>query len=95
MVEYVPQWSLVMAKNNEIYVERREQGDYAVRRPGSERASDVLPTQRRAIERAGEIAPTLQSMSSGSAIRKPEAATNIGILDCRGRRKPVMSTQSV
>jgi hypothetical protein len=48
---------LSMAKKNEIYVERREQGDYAVRRPGSERASDVLPTQQLAIERAAEIAP--------------------------------------
>jgi hypothetical protein len=40
-----------------IYVERRPQGDYAVRRPNSERASDVLPTQREAIERAKELAP--------------------------------------
>jgi hypothetical protein len=46
-----------MTKKNEIYVERREQGDYAVRRPGSERASDVLPTQQQAIERAAKIAP--------------------------------------
>jgi hypothetical protein len=41
----------------EIFVERRDEGDYAVRRPNSERASDVLPTQAEAIERAGEIAP--------------------------------------
>ena len=46
-----------MAKNS-LYVERREQGDYAVRRPGSERASAVLPTQSQAIERAREISPT-------------------------------------
>jgi hypothetical protein len=45
-----------MAKN-ELYIERREQGDYAVRRPGSERASAILPTQSRAIERAREINP--------------------------------------
>jgi hypothetical protein len=45
-----------MAKN-EIYVERRPEGDYAVRRPGSERASAVEPTQRQAIGRAKEIAP--------------------------------------
>jgi hypothetical protein len=45
-----------MAKN-ELYIERREQGDYAVRRPGSERASAILPTQARAIERAREINP--------------------------------------
>jgi hypothetical protein len=45
-----------MAKK-EIFVERRPQGDYAIRRPGSERASGVEPTQAEAIERAGEIAP--------------------------------------
>lgn len=45
---------VVMANKNH-YVERRPQGDYAVRKPGSERASDVLPTQRAAIERAKEL----------------------------------------
>jgi hypothetical protein len=39
----------------QIFVERREQGDYAVRRPNSQRASDVLPTQKDAIERAREL----------------------------------------
>lgn len=43
--------------DDKIFVERRDQDDYAVRRPNSERASDVLPTQAEAIERAGEIAP--------------------------------------
>jgi hypothetical protein len=38
-----------------MYVERRAAGDYAVRRANSERASDVLPTQRDAIERAREL----------------------------------------
>jgi hypothetical protein len=45
-----------MAKK-EIFVERRPQGDYAIRRPGSEMASGIEPTQADAIERAGEIAP--------------------------------------
>ena len=45
-----------MAKD-ELYIERREQGDYAVRKPGSERASAVLPTQAAAIERAREMNP--------------------------------------
>lgn len=46
------------SKNSgQLYVERRPQGDYAVRRPGSERASDVLSTQREAIERAKELEP--------------------------------------
>ncbi len=43
-----------MAKD-ELFVERRPQGDYAVRRGGSERASAVEPTQAEAIERAKEI----------------------------------------
>lgn len=38
-----------------IFVEQRPQGDYAVRRPNSERASAVLPTQGQAIERAREL----------------------------------------
>ena len=40
-----------------LFVERRAQGDYAVRRPGSERASGVKPTQAGAIARAREIDP--------------------------------------
>jgi uncharacterized protein YdaT len=40
-----------------IYIERREGGDYAVRRAGSERASDVKPTQKEAIERAKDLEP--------------------------------------
>ena len=35
-----------------IFVERRPEGDYAIRKPNSERASDVRPTQSEAIERA-------------------------------------------
>lgn len=41
--------------SKKIFVERRPEGDYAVRRPNSERASDVLPTQREAIERAKQL----------------------------------------
>jgi Uncharacterized protein conserved in bacteria (DUF2188) len=33
------------------------QGDYAVRKPGSERASAVQPTQGKAIDRARELNP--------------------------------------
>jgi hypothetical protein len=40
-----------------VFIERREQGDYAVRKPGSERASAILPTQAEAIERAREMHP--------------------------------------
>jgi len=40
-----------------LFIERRDQGDYAIRRPNSERASDVRPTQAQAIERAREMEP--------------------------------------
>jgi len=42
-----------------IYVERRPQGDYAVRRAGSERASAVERTQSEAIERARQLNPNV------------------------------------
>ncbi len=40
-----------------IYVERRGNREYAVLKPGAERASAILPTQAAAIERAKEISP--------------------------------------
>jgi hypothetical protein len=40
-----------------IFVERRDQGDYAVRRANADRASAVEPTQAAAIERARELEP--------------------------------------
>ena len=43
--------------NDRLFVERRPQGDYAIRRPNSERASAVSPTQGEAIERARELNP--------------------------------------
>jgi len=46
-----------MAKK-EIYIERTQQGDFAVQRPGSERASALEQTQAGAIGRAKQIAPT-------------------------------------
>jgi Uncharacterized protein conserved in bacteria (DUF2188) len=45
-----------MAKN-ELYIEQREEGDYAVRKPGSERASAILPTQAKAIKQARKMNP--------------------------------------
>jgi len=38
-----------------IFVERRDQCDYAVRKPNSERASGIAPTQAEAIEMARKI----------------------------------------
>ena len=40
-----------------LYIEKRETGDYAVRRPGFERASATAPTQKEAIERARQLNP--------------------------------------
>jgi hypothetical protein len=40
-----------------IYVEQQPDGGYAVRRPGTARASAVEPTQAKAIERARELNP--------------------------------------
>jgi hypothetical protein len=40
-----------------IYVERRAEGDFAVRRADSHRASAVEPTQKKAIEKARQIEP--------------------------------------
>ena len=45
-----------------LFVEKRPQGDFAVRRPNSERASDVLPTQAEAIQRARELNPDQQPL---------------------------------
>jgi HTH-type transcriptional regulator/antitoxin HigA len=42
---------------NELFIERREQGVYAIRKPNSDRASAILPTQAEAIERAREMYP--------------------------------------
>jgi hypothetical protein len=42
---------------DQLFVERRPQGDYAVRRPNADRASAVEPTQAEAIERAREMNP--------------------------------------
>lgn len=48
----------VMAgKKHELYIERRSEGDYAVRRGGSERASVTAPTQKKAIEKAEKLDP--------------------------------------
>jgi hypothetical protein len=40
-----------------LFIERRPEGDYAIRRPGADRASGTESTQRGAIERARQIEP--------------------------------------
>ena len=44
-------------KDEQLFVERRPQGDYAVKKPNAERASAVLPTQAEAIEKARQLNP--------------------------------------
>ena len=44
-------------KSARLYVARRPQGDYAVRKANAERASAVAPTQAEAIARARAINP--------------------------------------
>jgi hypothetical protein len=48
--------SLDMSKN-QLFVERRPQGDFAVRWGDAARASAVLPTQGDAIDRARQLNP--------------------------------------
>jgi Uncharacterized protein conserved in bacteria (DUF2188) len=47
----------VLAVSNNLFIERRSQGDYAVRKADAERASAVRPTQADAIARARELNP--------------------------------------
>lgn len=43
--------------NKDLFIEQRPQGDFAVRRANSERASAVEETQSKAIARARELEP--------------------------------------
>ena len=52
-------WEMPMT-DKRLFVERRPEGDYAVRRPDSKRASAVEPTQQEAIERARQLEPGAQ-----------------------------------
>lgn len=46
-----------MAKDEPFFIERRDEGDYAIRKPGSDRASAVEDTQAKAIARAQQMNP--------------------------------------
>lgn len=46
-----------MSTGKHYFVEKTDDGRYAVRAKGSQRASDILDSQRAAIERAGELNP--------------------------------------
>ncbi len=41
----------------EFFIEKRDDGEFAIRKPNSQRASDILPTQKEAIERAKDLDP--------------------------------------
>jgi hypothetical protein len=43
--------------DEKFFIEQRPEGDYAVRKPDSKRASAVAPTQKEAIEQAEKINP--------------------------------------
>jgi hypothetical protein len=43
--------------SGKLFIEQREEGDFAIRRPDAERISGHEPTQAGAIERAREIDP--------------------------------------
>jgi hypothetical protein len=43
--------------DDQLFVERRPDGDYAVRKGNASRASAIEPTQKQAIERAKQINP--------------------------------------
>ena len=61
-----------------LFIERRDEGDYAVRRPDSERASATESTQAEAIERAREIDPDATIQVSAFGTPKKEVGTSGG-----------------
>jgi uncharacterized protein DUF2188 len=59
-------------KKDQLFVEKRPQGDFAVRRGNSDRASAVEPTQAKAIERARELNPKGEPLVE--RVRRPQRA---------------------
>lgn len=57
---------------DKVFVERRPQGDYAVRLPNSQRASGVTPTQAEAIALARKVNP------EGHVLVERVRATTVG-----------------
>lgn len=58
--------------SEKIFVERRPEGDYAVRRPNSQRASGIAPTQNEAIVEARRLNP------NGPVLVERVRTTNVG-----------------
>ncbi len=46
-----------MIKSKKLFIEKRPEGDYAVRRQGSKKASVIAPTQEEAIKKARKMNP--------------------------------------
>lgn len=66
-----------MAESNRRIVQRRDDGNWEVRKPGSDRASAITPTQAEGIGRAREILGNdgggeLQVRSLKGTIRKQD-----------------------
>lgn len=57
-------------KDDEFFIERRDDGKYKVLKPDADRASAVTETQKEAIERAKELNP--------DATRHIERVRNVG-----------------
>jgi len=60
---------------DKIFVERRPEGDYAVRRPNSQRASGIAPTQAEAIAEARRLnpnGPVLVERVRTTSVGKPD-----------------------
>jgi hypothetical protein len=57
---------------DKVFVERRSQGDYAIRRPNSQRASGVEATQAEAIAEARRLNP------NGPVLVERVRNTNVG-----------------
>lgn len=51
--------AIIMPKNN-VYIEQRDDGKYAVKRANAERASAVTDTQRAAIDEAKRMFPDVK-----------------------------------
>jgi pyridoxine/pyridoxamine 5'-phosphate oxidase len=64
-----------MMSNKDLFIERRPQGDFAVRRANAERASAVAPTQAKAIAEARRLesnATVLVERVRHTSVGKPD-----------------------
>ncbi len=62
-----------MSDEKKVFVERRPEGDHAIRKPNAERASALEHTQAEVIERAREMKPG-SSVHAGRAVAQPRGS---------------------